>query len=70
MNFLHTVYCSIKARACDWAVERKGGTGGLGVGADREGEENERGGERLEEEEEEEEEAMMDLNHMARKNHK
>jgi len=29
---------SIKARACDWAVEGKGGMGGLRVGAGGEGE--------------------------------
>jgi len=34
---------SIKTRACDWAVERKGGNGGLRVGAGREAEEDQRG---------------------------
>jgi hypothetical protein len=33
----------MKARACDWAVEGKGGTGGLRMGAGREGEEDKRG---------------------------
>ena len=48
---------SIKARACDWAVEGKGGTGGLRVGTGRE------------KSTEEEEQAMMDQNHVARRNH-
>lgn len=34
--------CSIEARACDWAVEGKGGKGGLRVGAGGEVEEDER----------------------------
>ena len=42
---------SIKARACDWAVEGKGGTGGLRVGAGREAEEDKGEGKRTEEEE-------------------
>ena len=34
---------SVKAGACGWAVEGKGGTGGLRVGSGREAEEDERG---------------------------
>ena len=56
MNLLPILTGRIKARACDWAVEGKGGMGSL----------REEGGERMEEEEEEEEEeANMVQNHMA-----
>jgi hypothetical protein len=53
---------SVKARACDWAAEGKGGTGGLRVAAGGERRRGERGGERMEEEEED----VMDLNYHLR----
>lgn len=46
------------ARACDWAVEGKVGTGGLKVGAGQKRTREER-----ERTEEEEKEALMDQNH-------
>ena len=45
---------SVKARACDWAVEGKGGTGGLRVRAGREEKRTREEGERMEKEEERE----------------
>ena len=35
--------CSVKVGACGWAVEGKGGAGGLRVGSGRKAEEDERG---------------------------
>ena len=57
---------SIKTRACDWAVEGKGGSGGLRMGAGKEEEEDRAERERMEEEDDN----MMDQNHVARRNHK
>jgi hypothetical protein len=45
---------SVKARACGWTVEGKGGTGGLRVRAGREEKRTREEGERMEKEEERE----------------
>lgn len=66
MNLLPILTGQIKAKACDWAVEGKGGSGGLRMGAGKEEEEDRAERERMEEEDDN----MMDQNHVARRNHK
>ena len=44
MNLLPILTGQIKARACDWAVEGKGGAGGFREGKERDEESGERGG--------------------------
>ena len=54
MNVLPILNGQIKTRACDWAVEEKGGAGGFREGEERE-EERERRRQRRERKTEEEE---------------